>query len=135
MNRLGRPGVQIRCPTATLLFMFLVHVRVRSSGGAIPADAAVIVAECAEPADRVEHVVLHRVGVDEAVLGVFLLAPSLASAEATVTRVCRTAAARRGELCDWLVGVGEVPLIVGRQVDGLLMPRPDQDSKDPYRFP
>ncbi|CAK7286909.1 hypothetical protein ACNFR7_04055 [Streptomyces sp. RM1] len=75
--------------------MYLVHARLLPGPGAVlPADAAVLVQQCAGPVDGVEFVVCHPAAPGGPVLGLFLLAPSLAEAEQAAERVCRRALSR-----------------------------------------
>jgi hypothetical protein len=116
--------------------VYLVHVQFRTnSHHSLPADVDALVAACAEAADRVEYVVLHRLDDGAAVVGLFLLAPSLAVAEGAAEAVCRRALAVVPELADCILDVCEAPLIPVDPGTGRLMPWTDEDSQDHFRFP
>jgi hypothetical protein len=94
--------------------MYLLHATLAGQGGrAVPHDTAALVAGSARPEDRLEHVALHlgdplggprsepgsEPGGDRrAVLGLFLIADSLADAERTATELCLRALEECSEL-------------------------------------
>jgi hypothetical protein len=116
--------------------VYLVHARFATADRrSLPADAAALVASCAVPDERVEHVVLHQHDDGRPVLGMFLLAASLAEAERAAAAVCRRALTQRPELAGTVLLGCEAPLIPVDPDTGRLMPRTDQDTADPFRFP
>jgi len=90
--------------------MYLLHATLAGQGGrAVPRDTAALVAGSARPEDRLEHVALHLDdprggprsgpgGDRRAVLGLFLIADSLAEAERTATELCLRALEECSEL-------------------------------------
>lgn len=70
--------------------MYLLHAQLAVEGDrALPADAVVQVVGCARPEDRIEHVALHPDGGRSGpVLGLFVLAGSLAEAERAARSLC-----------------------------------------------
>ncbi|SEM40456.1 hypothetical protein [Streptacidiphilus jiangxiensis] len=92
--------------------MYLVHVRLGEPGHApLPDDAAALVRSCARPADGLEFVVAHPAAMPDPVLGLFLIADSLADAEARAFRICRLALERYAPLSTWALVEAQVPLL------------------------
>ncbi|GHG73609.1 hypothetical protein [Streptomyces griseocarneus] len=92
--------------------MYLVHVALRGRSGAeLPADARDVVLAHALPQDGVEHVVIHPHAVPCPVVGVYLLADRLETAEFRAERVCRRALASPSALDGWELVNAQVPLM------------------------
>ncbi|WP_309053180.1 hypothetical protein [Streptomyces sp.] len=97
--------------------MYLVHAHLRppAQGGELPSDVRALVHGCARPGEGVEHVSVHGDVPSAPVLGLFLLAESLARAEASAAAVCGRLLESRPELSGWTLLRAEAPLIV---IDG-----------------
>jgi hypothetical protein len=79
--------------------MYLLHVRLRSSVGAVPADRAwALFACCARKTDGLEHVTIHADIPGSPVVGLFISAGSIEAAESTALAICRRALERHPEL-------------------------------------
>ncbi|WP_020552409.1 hypothetical protein [Embleya scabrispora] len=87
--------------------MYLIHVYLRhATDCGLPDGAAEFVLAAAEPEDGLEHVSVHAHASGGPVLGLFLLAPTLAVAEAAALRVCERALVSSAALAAFgLVGV------------------------------
>ncbi|MFJ9692631.1 hypothetical protein [Kitasatospora sp. NPDC101183] len=90
--------------------MYLVHAVLRrpAAGGDLPESTALLLRTLAE---SVEHVAVHRDVRPDAVVGIYLLADSLAAAEQQAAELCRRAVKELPELCGWTVGRVGVPLV------------------------
>ncbi|MFF2145433.1 hypothetical protein [Kitasatospora sp. NPDC058190] len=106
--------------------MYLIHARLGPADGALlPPDAARVFASFARPAERVEHVVVHRDHVSGPVVGLFVAAASLAEAELSASEVCRRAVAEHPALRGVsIVGCGAV-LVPGPWGREWTSPAPD----------
>ncbi|MFE9976670.1 hypothetical protein ACFYRD_39745 [Streptomyces hirsutus] len=72
--------------------MYLVHARLESNGHAkLPANTLSLVTRSARPDEHLQHAVMHSDGVTGLVLGLFLLAPTLAEAEHAAVALCQRA--------------------------------------------
>ncbi|MFJ3727792.1 hypothetical protein ACIPYQ_35210 [Streptomyces sp. NPDC090045] len=94
--------------------MYLVHARLRPppQGGELPPDLRAFIYECARPEEGVEHVSVHGDASSAPVLGLFLLADSLARAEANAAAVCARLLEIHPELPGWTLVRAEAPLLV-----------------------
>ncbi|MEV7523868.1 hypothetical protein [Streptomyces sp. NPDC091371] len=94
--------------------MYLVHARLEPSaqGGELPSDLRALVYESTRPEDGVEHVSVHGDVPSAPVLGLFLMAGSLAQAEANAAAVCARLLEIHPELAGWTLVRAEVPLLV-----------------------
>lgn len=95
--------------------MYLVHAHLRRSaqGGELPSDLRALVYESARPEDGVEHVSVHGDDASsEPVLGLFLLADSLAQAEENAAAVCARLLGTHPDLSGWILQRAEAPLLV-----------------------
>ncbi|MGW8353113.1 hypothetical protein [Streptomyces wedmorensis] len=92
--------------------MYLIHARLQPPGAQLlPEDAAVRALALALPEERVEHVSAHPDALPLPVLGVFLLAGSLAEAESGTTALCLRLLARHPALAGWHLRTAEAPLL------------------------
>lgn len=79
--------------------MYLLHVRLRSSVGAVPADRAwALFACCACETEGLEHVTVHADIPGSAVVGLFVSAENIEAAERFALAICRRALERHPEL-------------------------------------
>lgn len=93
--------------------MYLVHAHLEppAQGGELPPDLRALAYECARPEDGVEHVSVHGGASLAPVLGLFLLADSLARAEANTAAVCARLLESHPELSGWTLLRAEAPLL------------------------
>ncbi|MEU8621310.1 hypothetical protein [Streptomyces sp. NPDC048623] len=92
--------------------MYLIHAQLRPPGVQfLPEDAAVRALALALPEERVEHVSAHPDALPLPVLGVFLLAGSLAEAESRAAALCRRLVERHPALAGWRLSGAEAPLL------------------------
>ncbi|MFJ6755856.1 hypothetical protein ACIQNK_12655 [Streptomyces sp. NPDC091273] len=93
--------------------MYLVHAHLRppSRGGQLPPDLRAVVNEAARPEDGVEHASVHGDASPAPVLGLFLLADSLAQAEVNAAAVCARLLEIHPELSGWTLVRAEAPLL------------------------
>ncbi|MER6392845.1 hypothetical protein ABT236_30850 [Streptomyces sp. NPDC001523] len=94
--------------------MYLVHARLRppARGGEAPSHLRSLVYAFARPEDAVEHVSVHVDAAPGPVLGLFVLADSLAQAEANAEAVCARLLSGHPALMGWTLVHAEVPLLV-----------------------
>ncbi|GAA0338748.1 hypothetical protein ACKI1I_38495 [Streptomyces turgidiscabies] len=93
--------------------MFLVHLTLDPCAGnaPLPGDIAGLLRSGATAEDGLEHVAVHASARPYPVLGLFLLSPDLAVAEAAAERLWRRAAARHPGLGAWRLRRAEAPLM------------------------
>ncbi|MEU6968827.1 hypothetical protein AB0A71_13995 [Kitasatospora aureofaciens] len=93
--------------------MYLVHAALQPvpPGRPLPADARELLWAAVRPEDRVEHVVVHPEAFPDPVLGVYLLADSLAAAESRTAGFCRRALATVPEFAGWTATKVAAPLV------------------------
>ncbi|MFE2721609.1 hypothetical protein [Kitasatospora sp. NPDC059327] len=93
--------------------MYLVHATLRplAPDGSLPRDVRDLLLAAIRPEDRVEHLVVHPDAVPRPVLGVYLLADSLAEAEHRAAAFCRRALAGTPRLSGWRTAGVAVPLV------------------------
>ncbi|UQX02338.1 hypothetical protein [Streptomyces sp. RerS4] len=95
--------------------MHLVHVTVRtcSFGAQLPSEAPGLIFDLAESDEDgpVEHVTAHPHALPDPVVGVYVLADSLAEAERRTEALCRRAFQDVRALRDWRVTRVGVPLL------------------------
>ncbi|MFI9722422.1 hypothetical protein ACIHFE_22640 [Streptomyces sp. NPDC052396] len=92
--------------------MYLVHVGLCGPQVMkLPDNARELVLAHACPEDGVEHVVAHPHAEPHPVLGLYLRADRLSTAESRAARVCRRAIERSPELADWELLSAQVPLL------------------------
>jgi hypothetical protein len=94
--------------------MYLVHAALQpvSPGRSLPLDARELLLATVHPEDRVEHLVLHPDAVPDPVLGIYLLADSLAGAERRTAAFCRRALAVVPQFAGWKAERVAAPLVV-----------------------
>nr|BEK67692.1 hypothetical protein KPHV_49190 [Kitasatospora purpeofusca] len=116
--------------------MYLVHTALRSAapGPSLPPDTRDLLSALVRPGDGIEHLVLHRDAVPEPVLGLYVLADSLAEAEQRATEFCRSALAALPGLRGWRAARAAVPLITPFY-DRLLAASGTPDRNGPGPFP
>ncbi|MER0242317.1 hypothetical protein AAHZ94_09815 [Streptomyces sp. HSW2009] len=120
--------------------MYLVHVHLTADSRAtLPEGAAALITECVGHDEAVEHVVVHPAARGHVVVGVFVIAPSLAVAEAVAEAVCRRALHGREQWRGFTLTDCGVPFVAsyyesvaGTARGGRLMPRHDPSSGDPF---
>ncbi|MFI0719526.1 hypothetical protein [Streptomyces sp. NPDC021224] len=112
--------------------MHLVHVELHRTGHALlPPGVAGLVLRLCGPDEPIEHVAVHPDAVTGPVLGLFVLAPSVAAAERLAATACRRALAALPEPTGFTVGRCGVRL-VPQFYDQQLSPGPDgQDMSGP----
>ncbi|MGG8408500.1 hypothetical protein ACM614_18840 [Streptomyces sp. 12297] len=81
----------------------------------MPSDLRVLLYGCARPEESVEHVSVHPDPPSAPVLGLYLLAGSLARAEANAAAVCTRLLASHRAFSGWTLLRAEAPLV---RVDG-----------------
>ncbi|MFF8379652.1 hypothetical protein ACF07V_26385 [Streptomyces sp. NPDC015661] len=82
--------------------MYLIHAQLASPAGMLmPCDAAAKALRLARPEEGVEHVSAHANGPRGPVLGVYLLADSLAQAEARTAALCERLLTRHPGFTGW----------------------------------
>ncbi|MEU9047758.1 MULTISPECIES: hypothetical protein [unclassified Kitasatospora] len=93
--------------------MYLVHAALQPvpPGRPLPGDARELLWAAVRPEDRVEHVVVHPDAVPDPVLGVYVLAESLASAEHRASEFCRRALVAVPEFAGWKAMKAAAPLV------------------------
>ncbi|MFJ6621346.1 hypothetical protein ACIQOW_27710 [Kitasatospora sp. NPDC091335] len=93
--------------------MYLVHTALRpdSPGLALPPDARELLLAAALPGDRVEHLVVHPEAFPDPVLGVYLVADSLAEAEGRAAVFCGRVLAAVPGFEGWRAAGSGVPLV------------------------
>ncbi|MFE4974319.1 hypothetical protein ACFRAR_19690 [Kitasatospora sp. NPDC056651] len=93
--------------------MYLVHTALRpdAPGRVLPYGARDLLLAAARPEDGVEHLAVHRGAVPHPVLGVFLVADSLAEAERRAAAFCCHALAVEPQFTGWSLAGIAVPLI------------------------
>ncbi|MFD5461596.1 hypothetical protein ACFWIQ_02050 [Kitasatospora sp. NPDC127059] len=93
--------------------MYLVHVALQpgSPGRPLPHDARELLLAAIRPEDRVEHVVVHPYATPDPVLGLYLLADSLTSAERRASAFCRRALATVPPFAGWRAMTAAAPLV------------------------
>jgi hypothetical protein len=108
--------------------MHLVHVELRRTGHALlPPGVARLVLGLCGPDEPIEHVAVHGDTGGDPVLGLFVLAPSVAAAERLAAAACRRALATLPEPAGFMVGrcgVRLVPQFYDQQLFG------DPDGQD-----
>ncbi|WP_328959069.1 hypothetical protein [Kitasatospora purpeofusca] len=93
--------------------MYLVHAALRpvSQGRRLPRDARELLLATARPEEGIEHLVVHPDAVPDPVIGIYLLARSLAEAEERGAAFCRRALAAVPELEHWRPARVAAPLV------------------------
>ncbi|MET8623679.1 hypothetical protein ABZW30_07970 [Kitasatospora sp. NPDC004669] len=93
--------------------MYLVHAALRplSPGLRLSLDARELLLAAIRPEDRVEHLVVHPDALPNPVLGVYLLADSLAEAESRTDAFCRRALTAVPRLAGWSAARVAAPLV------------------------
>ncbi|MER5778286.1 hypothetical protein ABT144_29120 [Streptomyces sp. NPDC002039] len=93
--------------------MYLVHAHLRppARGAETPFHLRALVYESARPEDAVEHVSVHVEAAPGPVLGLFVLADSLAQAESNAEAVCARLLSGHPELTGWTLVHAQVPLL------------------------
>ncbi|WP_411105046.1 hypothetical protein [Streptomyces sp. cmx-4-9] len=93
--------------------MYLVHAHVRppDEGSELPPDLRTLLHGYARPEDGLEHVSVHADAPAGPVLGLYLLADSLAGAEATATALCTRLLAGDRAFAHWTLLRAEAPLM------------------------
>ncbi|MBD0710402.1 MULTISPECIES: hypothetical protein [unclassified Streptomyces] len=93
--------------------MYLVHVTLQpgSPGLFLPRDTRELLWAAAHPEDRIEHVVVHPDAVPAPMLGVYVLADSLASAERQTFAFCRRALEAAPQLALWTAGAAAASFV------------------------
>ncbi|WP_224284807.1 hypothetical protein [Streptomyces sp. LS1784] len=93
--------------------MYLVHTVLRpdAPSRALPVDARGILLAAVLPGDRVEHLVVHPDALPDPVLGVYLVADSLAEAEGRAAAFCRRALAAVPAFAGWSAAGTAAPLV------------------------
>ena len=94
--------------------MYLIHVRLAvDPGRRLPAETALLINRCADPAEGLEHLVLHPDPLGGAVVGLFMTAADLDRAESVAEDICRRAVATVPQLrCLTVLNCGS-PLFTG----------------------
>jgi hypothetical protein len=94
--------------------MYLVHAHLMppSPGRTLPPDVAVCARTHARPQDRLEHACAHPLAHPHPVLGVYLLADSLAQAESNAARLCRRVLSDCPALHGWTLLRAHAPLLL-----------------------
>ncbi|MFE4856724.1 hypothetical protein [Streptomyces sp. NPDC056670] len=92
--------------------MYLVHVRLDGPPDVpLPGGTAALLMDCADPDDGLEHVSVHPGDTDGPVLGLFLVAPTLAVAELGAATVCTRALATHSQLAPFRMASCGVVLV------------------------
>ncbi|MBV6698587.1 hypothetical protein [Kitasatospora aureofaciens] len=93
--------------------MYLVHAALRplSPGLQLPLGARDLLLAAVRPDDRIEHLVVHSDATPGPALGVYLLADSLAEAEARTAAFCGRVLAAVPQLAGWRTERAAVPLV------------------------
>ncbi|MEV5507225.1 hypothetical protein [Streptomyces orinoci] len=92
--------------------MYLVHISLCGPMGVkLPNGVRELVMAHARPEEGVEHVVAHPHAEPHPVLGLFLRADRLRTAELRAAGVCRRAIERSPELAGWELLSAQVPLL------------------------
>ncbi|MGC9437697.1 hypothetical protein [Streptomyces sp. WG5] len=92
--------------------MYLVHVRLCGPPGRpLPPDAHTLVLSHAQDDDGLEHVCLHPHARPDPVLGLYLIADTLDTAETKAVALCNRALLGTPELDAWSVRSAAAPLI------------------------
>lgn len=105
------PGSALRAHSRRSMIdaMYLLHVRLRSSVGAVPADRAwALFACCARKGEGLEHVAVHAAVPGSPVVGLFISAASIEAAERNALAICHRALARHPELGGFRLVGGQV---------------------------
>ncbi|MFE5588729.1 hypothetical protein [Streptomyces sp. NPDC056549] len=92
--------------------MYLIHAQLAApEGSLLPCDAAAAALVLARPEEGVEHVSAHGDGPRGPVLGVFLLADSLAQAENRTAALCERLLTRHPGFRGWSLRRAEAPFL------------------------
>jgi hypothetical protein len=94
--------------------MYLVHAHLLPppERPPLPPDAAACTRAHARPEDRLEHACAHPHAEPHPVLGLYVLAESLAQAELYAARLCRRVLSGCPELRGWTLLRARVPLLL-----------------------
>ncbi|MER7761000.1 hypothetical protein [Streptomyces sp. NPDC097619] len=93
--------------------MYLVHAHVDppDGGGTFPSELRTLLQELARPEDGLEHVSVHADAPEGPVVGLYLLADSLARAEATAAVLCTRLLTGHRAFEGWTLRRAEAPLM------------------------
>ncbi|MER5637106.1 hypothetical protein ABT095_09125 [Kitasatospora sp. NPDC002227] len=93
--------------------MYLVHIGLTASTptAELPAGTRDLISSVALPQEQVEHISVHPRASSRPVVGVFLLADRLETAEARAEALLRRAVSSLPPLADWRVGSAGAPLV------------------------
>ncbi|RSS57970.1 hypothetical protein [Streptomyces sp. WAC06614] len=113
--------------------MYLIHAHLRApTGASLPYDAARRALALARPEERIEHVSAHPLALPHPVLGFYVLADSLDTAEGRVAQVCLRLLRDCHELAGWVLHRAEAPLVAPLG-QGLLGPRETSSERSGLR--
>jgi hypothetical protein len=94
------------------VYLVHLHLLARQRGLLLPSHTATLITECADDELRIEHVNVHPYALPGPVIGVFVHATSLVTAEAMAAGAWRCASAAETQLLNWQILRAEVPLLI-----------------------